>query len=102
MRRLDSFESLVAANLVAAEFLAALRRERVSGEPRLLERLAWILPARPLEPEISRVLGAGLLRGADCWHLAVALTFAEDPRTLSFLTLDERQGSVARALGFPG
>ena len=100
-RRLASFQSLVAGNLVAAEFLAALQRERVSGEPLILRRLAWILPDRSLEPEISRVLQTGLVRGADCWHLAVALSFAEDPRTLSFLTKDERQGEVARALGFP-
>lgn len=98
--RLTSFEALVAANFLAAEFLAGLRRERVTGDPILLRRLTWIFPSRSLEPEISRVLDQGLLRGADCWHLAVALSLAEDPRTLTFLTLDQRQREVARALGF--
>lgn len=98
--RLDSFESLVAGNLVAAEFLAALRREEVAGEPVLLGRLDWVFPSRSLEPEIGRVLEKGPLRGADCWHLAVAISIAEHPRSLSFLTLDRRQAEVARALGF--
>lgn len=98
--RLASCERLVAANLVAAEFLAALRREEVSGEPALLTRLTWIFPSRSLEPELARVLDQGPLQGADCWHLATALYFAEDPGTLAFLTLDQQQGRIAKALGF--
>jgi hypothetical protein len=50
--------------------------------------------------EISRVLDAGYVRGADCWHLAAALYLAEDPAHLSFPALNERQGAVAAALGF--
>jgi len=40
------------------------------------------------------------LKGADAWHLACALSIAEQPRKLAFLTLDRRQGAVARHLGF--
>jgi len=99
-RRLRRFDELFAANLLEAELRAALRREGAVGEPALLRALTWIVPDRPLGPEIARVLAAGYVRGADCWHLATALYLAEDPGALSFLTLDTRQGTVASALGF--
>lgn len=100
--RLASFDRLVASNLVEAEFRAAHRRDSLVEDPTLLARLDWILPERELQGEIARVLEAGYVRGADCWHLAVALYFAEDPATLTFLTLDKPQGRIARALGFRG
>lgn len=46
------------------------------------------------------MLAAGLVRGADCFHLAVALSLVANPRDLTFLTLDKRQRDVAAALGF--
>ena len=98
--RLGSFDILVAANLLEAEFRCALHRENRPYDPLLLGRISWIIPERSLESEISRVIEHGQLRGAQCWHLAVALSFAEDPKTLTFLTLDQRQKTVARALGF--
>jgi hypothetical protein len=58
------------------------------------------LPDRPLTGEIARVLAAGYVRGADCWHLATALYLTDDPSSLTFLTVDERQKSVAVSLGF--
>jgi len=65
-----------------------------------LAGLEWVSPDRPLGAEINAVLDAGYLRGADCWHVATALYFATDPSRLAFLTLDARQGEVAKALGF--
>lgn len=100
-RRLERFDELFASNLLEAELRAALRREGVSDEPELLRAVSWIVPHRPLGPEIARVLDAGYVRGADCWHVATALYLSEDPAALSFLTLDERQGAVAAQLGFP-
>jgi hypothetical protein len=99
-RRMESFETLVSANLLEAEFRAAHRREGVAEDPALLSRLGWIIPDRPLQREVGRVLESGCLRGADCWHLAVALYFAGDPATLTFLTMDKPQNRIARALGF--
>ena len=99
-RRLTSFDELVASNLLEAELRASFVRERVEVDSALLAGLSWIIPDRPLTPEIARVLDAGYLRGADCWHLATALYLAEDPAVLDFLTLDERQGQVAHVLGF--
>lgn len=99
-RRLEGFDVLAAPDLLAAELRSAFVREGLEGEPRMLGAISWIVPDRPLHPEIARVLDAGYVRGADCWHLAAALYLAEDPAGISFLTLDERQAGVAKALGF--
>lgn len=99
-RRLAGFDVLVASNLVEAELRATFVREGVEEEPMLLEALSWILPERPLQEEIVRVLQTGYVRGADCWHLATALYLAEDPGSLSFMTLDTHQREAAAALGF--
>jgi predicted nucleic acid-binding protein len=100
-RRLERFDELFASNLLEAELRAALMRESVTDEPTLLRAVSWIVPDRPLGAEIARVLEAGYVGGADCWHLATALYLTDDPRALSFLTLDERQAAVASQLGFP-
>lgn len=100
VRNLSRHE-LAAAPLLEAELAAALKREGVDADRRaLLAGLAWLLPDRPLGPEFDRIYEVGYLRGADAWHLAHALWLAPDARDLSFLTLDEPQRAVARALGF--
>src|SRR5262245_302323 len=99
--RLIDFDDVFAANLLEAEVRAAFRRRQKPFDKTTLEPLSWVLPDRPLGKEIARVLDAGYLKGADLWHLAVALYLSPDPSELVFLTLDERQGEVARQLGFP-
>jgi predicted nucleic acid-binding protein len=98
--RLRRFEELFASNLLEAELRATLTRERVALDPDLLTWLDWIFPDRPLTQEISRVLVAGYLRGADVWHVACALHMSQDPGEVTFLTLDRPQRTVARRLGF--
>lgn len=100
IRRLAPFDALYSSNLLGAELYSALQRERVSPDGSALDRIGWVIPDRPLHAEIARVLKAGHVRGADCWHLASALYLADDPGEISFLTLDTRQWSVARKLGF--
>lgn len=100
-RRLNSFDAVFSSNLLEAEFLAAFARHGREPDRSNLGRIQWIYPDRPLRPEITRVLAEGFVRGADCWHLANALFFAaQEPSSISFLTLDSRQGTIARALGF--
>lgn len=99
-RRLAAFDELLASNLLEAELRAAFAREDIAEEPDALAAITWIIPDRPLRPEIVRILEAGYMRGADCWHLATALYLAPDPGELTFLTLDVRQRGVAKALGF--
>ena len=86
---------------MAADYLPDVEeRERVEPRLELLSGFTWVVPDRPLHEEIARVLAAGYVRGADCWHLASALYLAEDAAAISFLTLDERQAAVAKILGF--
>ena len=99
-KRLAGFDELLAANFLEAELGAALRREKRDGVPEVMRSIAWVIPDRPLSAEIGLVLSTGYLRGADLWHLATALFVAQDPATVTFLTLDERQGAVAAKLGF--
>lgn len=99
-RRLRDFDELLSSNLLEAELRSAFHREEVPFEPRVLSRITWILPDRPLSVEMARVLEAGYVRGADLWHLATALYLVDDPRNLSFVSLDRRQADVAALLGF--
>lgn len=98
--RLERFDDLFASNLLEAELRASFHREGVDDDPGFLRALSWVVPDRPLSAEIAGVLEAGYIRGADCWHLATALYLAGDPRALTFLTLDERQRTIATTLGF--
>lgn len=99
-RRLSGFDELHASNLLEAELNSVMLRERSASTPALFKGISWVTPDRPLHAEIDRVLTAGYVRGADCWHLASALYLADEPGSISFLTLDTRQLTVARKLGF--
>ncbi|MBI4539756.1 MAG: PIN domain-containing protein [Gemmatimonadetes bacterium] len=99
-RRLEGFEELFSSNLLEAELRASFAREGVSTDSELLTWITWVLPDRPLSLEVTRVLSAGYLRGADLWHLACALYLVDSPRELGFVTFDDRQRAVAHQLGF--
>jgi hypothetical protein len=91
----------LASNLLEAELRAALVREGVAEDGmQLMSWVTWVYPNRSLEPEFTRVLAHGYVRGADLWHLACALFLVTDPSEIVFATLDRRQGEVAAALGF--
>lgn len=98
--RLASFDGLIASNLMEAEVRAVLRREKIPLPAELLESVEWVLPVRALSAELERVFLAGYLRGADAWHLACALFYADGRTSLTFLTLDAPQREVAARLGF--
>ncbi len=98
--RLRGFDRLHSSNLLEAELRAVFSREMVEFSASLITRIDWVLPDRPLTPEYSTVLEAGYLKGADLWHVATALYVATDPSQVSFVTLDARQASVTKTLGF--
>ena len=100
-RRLEAFSSFVSSNLLEAEVRAVFAREGRAFEPQIVVDVDWILPARPLTPELAAVLEVGYLKGADLWHVATALYATEEMDRITFVTLDRRQESVAAALGFP-
>jgi predicted nucleic acid-binding protein len=100
-RILTGVERLFAANLLEAEFRAAMAREKIdTGVEDYLSWLSWVMPDRSLTPEMRVVLDEGYVGGADLWHLACALFLSADPGELQFLTCDRRQGEIAGALGF--
>jgi predicted nucleic acid-binding protein len=98
--RRRAFSLVISSTLLEAELFSALRREQCELTDAFHADLALVTPDRALSEEIARVLEAGYLRGADCWHLATALYVAPDPSELTFLTLDLAQRRVAKALGF--
>jgi hypothetical protein len=99
-RRLASHEVLLSSNLLEAELRSVMSRDSISSEPAgLLAGISWAYPDRPLTSEFGEVLSAGYVRGADLWHLAVAL-WLDPRREIEFLTLDDRQKTVARGLKF--
>ena len=97
---LNACTRLVSSNLLEAEMRAMFAREHVVFQEHVLAGIDWILPDRPLTEELTSVLEAGYLRGADLWHLATALYISPQPGALSVATLDVRQASVAALLGF--
>ncbi len=94
------FERLISSPLLEAELKSACKREDVLLPQDFLSDISWILPDRALTEEIDRILETGYLRCADLWHLAVALYMSPQPSDASFLSLDRKQLSVARQLGF--
>ncbi len=98
--RLKGFDTAYACELLEAELRSACAREKQIIDVRMLDELHVVDQTRSLRDEIVRVLEAGYLRGADCFHLAVALSLAPIAGELTFLTLDKRQRDVAAILGF--
>lgn len=99
-RRIASFDVIACHGLARAELWSACAREKLVAPDDLLDGFVEVVPPHGLAHEIARVLEAGYVRGADCWHLATALFLAPTPSDIVFLTLDERQRTVAKALGF--
>ncbi|PYQ50660.1 MAG: hypothetical protein DMF59_10295 [Acidobacteria bacterium] len=101
-RSLRSYDHLLASNLLEAELRSVLHRERITKDPSpLLAGIHWAYPDRSLTAEMTTIQKVGYVRGADLWHLAVAL-FIDPEREIHFLTLDDRQREVSRQLGFGG
>ena len=98
--RLNACTTILSSNLLEAELRSVYSREGRRYEADRIARIEWILPNRPLSPEIATVLDASHVRGADLWHLATALYVAPDAKELSFVTLDKKQKAVATLLSF--
>ena len=98
--RMGGFSDLHSSNLLEADVRAAYARERIVFASVVLVRIQWVFPSRSLSTEMATVLQAGYLRGADLWHVSVALYMARNPAEMCFLTLDQRQRETAASLGF--
>ncbi len=98
--RLSRFDRVLSSPLLEAELWIALLREGREITDAYSSAIDFVVVERPLSAEVRRVLDAGYVRSADCWHLATALYLAPRPRDLTFLTLDATQRKVAKILGF--
>ena len=99
-QRIGDFDGVFASRFLEAEYHSAFRREDRAPSREFLAPIKWVDSATSLTEQITRVLTAGYLRGADCWHLATALFAAPTPEEWTFLTFDVRQRAVAKLLGF--
>jgi len=99
-QRLNEFTSVMSSNLLEAELRSVYSREKRRFEATRLAGVEWVMPNRPLSPEIALVLDTGYMRGAALWHLATALFIAPDPGAMYFVTFDNRQHAAASILGF--
>lgn len=72
-KELGKFDRLVSSNLLEAEYRSVCMRERRAPSTFRLNKISWVIPVRPLTGELNSVLAAGYLRGADLWHVAVAI-----------------------------
>lgn len=97
-KRLAGFNRVVTSVFTEAELSSALTREGITLEESPLLGVQLIGAPDPLSAEIHEVLAAAYLRGADCWHVAVALNYSPD-REVTFLSLDKAQREVAAKLG---
>lgn len=100
---LKEYRYLVSSNLMEAELYSVAKRERIDLQfPRKIIRTVTVLhPTKSLTDECERVVNVGYLRGADLYHVAVALAcYSSIVSQVDFITLDLSQRAIAKALGF--
>ena len=98
--RLAGYSDWVSSNLLEAEVRAAFARDARGLDDVYVPQIKWVTPERALTEEITQVLRAGYVKGADAWHLAAALYATFELDIVAFITLDAQQRRVAEALGF--
>ena len=101
-RRLAGFPVQVSSNLLEAEMRSAHERDNLAFNTSVVSSIGWVNPVRPLSQEMAKALSVGgYLKGADLWHVAVALYVeATLSGKMAFITLDNDQREVAAKLGF--
>ncbi len=100
--RLAGFSVLLSSNLLEAEMRSAFEREGLEFDHSSISGIGWVNPTRSLGLEMAEAIAnGGYRRGADLWHIAAAL-YAEGTIAgkVAFITLDDRQKSVAVNMGF--
>ena len=90
-RRLDGFDSLVSSNLLEAEVRSTFVRENLAFDPSVFFGIEWLYADEPLTAQFTIALAVGYLRGADLWHVAVALYAYPRTDEVTFVTLDRQQ-----------
>ncbi|OGQ08481.1 MAG: hypothetical protein A3G32_10390 [Deltaproteobacteria bacterium RIFCSPLOWO2_12_FULL_40_28] len=95
-------KQVLSASLLEAEVFAAAKREDIPLEEALgfIDLIALVFPDDSLQREYLKIFQKGYLRGADAFHLAVALYLDPECQNLTFITADHKQAQIAQSLGF--
>lgn len=97
-------DTVVSSTLLAAEYIAFLKRIEKLNVVRFEEELgfiSWLYPASPLLDRCLEGVKDTALKGADLYHLATALWFTDGLNDeIEFLSCDIDQRRAAKALGF--
>ena len=93
-------EMVIFSTFLEAKLRSAFVRESVEIPEFRLPGIGWTVPDRPLTNELAIALNARNSSGEILWHVVSALYVVEDPRQVLFATLDHKQESVAREIGF--
>jgi predicted nucleic acid-binding protein len=98
------------STLAYAEVLAVLERLRrvdqvssklIDGAMEAFEQGPWQkVNLQPEWKELRSLCSQWPLRGADLWHLAMALALTKEIGELVFLTFDKRLDQAAKGVGF--
>jgi len=102
LEKLQITKEAISSFFIEAEFLSLCYRESldIAKVKDNLCLLSLVQPEGSLEREILAILQKGYLRGADLYHLAVALYLDPNCKELEFFTVDTQQKRVARKIGF--
>ena len=102
-RKILAKADVFSATLLEAEVWSTLCRESLPTDvaDELLAGISFVNPPT-VRAECAQALAHGYLRGADLFHVAVALALVGEtsPAQLAFVSFDEHQRSVAASLGF--
>lgn len=93
---------IVSHEILVAEILSFVTRDRFPSEKyeEFLSKVAIQHLVAPIK-WCKQVLHYGYCKGADCLHLACAMSMSSPKYSeLTFLTCDIRQGEIARKIGF--
>jgi len=94
--------SLQSSTLLQAEIFSVCIRENIETQYaiELSESISFFSPTN-LITELEKASKLGFVRGADLYHIASALYLSNNnPKELSFFTLDKRQVECAKKCGF--
>lgn len=101
-KRLTNFDELISSSLLEAEIMSAAAREGFSMEDALkvIGSVSLFFANSDLTKELRRIFEIDYIRGADAYHLACALALDPKAEELCFCSLDKKQLTIAKALGF--
>ena len=99
---LERSANVMSSHLIEAETFTIASREGISFSvvQEYLHFFKFIQPDRSLRGEFEEIFSHGYVRGADAMHLACALYLDPSRQALQFYSVDKKQITIAKKLGF--